>query len=1249
MGNSDGARVAPAWHRALNEARLFMLPSKLALATLVLASAICLVPGEARADTKSDLAKTNAKVLMLKDAGGDGVHTESTVFADGVRWEAGRFFDWNSYSSAPRQSTWLGDAHALSGGAYSGNAGAKEQETSDERDKDQCGDEAGPSTAGNPVVLATGNKVEHELDFAAEGEMGLYLARTYNHYWSATGLFGRHWISNLDYTLAPSGNGNFLWAQRPDGRRIKFVRTAQGDRWLEDKAEAVAYITRESNGHYVLRNDANGTERYSPEGYIVRLTNEQGISWSFTYENKYLKEVIHTSGRSMRFAWEGGRLVSVTDPAGAIYRYGYDANAFGSGAGKHRLASATLPGAPATTIQYHYEDSRLPGALTGKSFNGVRYSTFAYDTSGRAVSSEHAGGIQRHTFSYDVDTSEQVVPPPAPPPPGGLPNPSDPALPWCEYQPGVGEVCYVPRSLPGPGVGVMSAGGKSRPTRLRVTETNPLGRSTVHLYEDGKKVSVTGEVSPNCPASYRELSYDSNGYIDIASDFTNKLTDYDYNARGQLQRKVEAVGTPYALTTTYRWDEARNRMLGETLVGEREVSYEYTADGRIAAVALKNLSQAGVAGQVRRTTYAYTKHGNGMLATMTVRGPSGNVEDRVTSTYSAAGDLLSVENGLGHRMVYSGHNARGQPGRVVGPNGDATEYAYDERGRIVEVRAIVGGAAQRTRYAYDGAGRVASVTDPDGVTQTYVYDAAGRLLREYQPDPAGGWAQKRYTYNTASLPTSMEVERTSAVVPPAAAPSLTVPALGAQGAYTLNWSAVSGAEYYRLEESLAGAAWTIAYSGSARSRAMEGKPAGQHRYRISGCNVAGCGPLSAIAAVTVVYRPTAAPVVNAPAQNTTGSYTVSWGAVAQANLYRLEESTDGGAWALLQETAATSRALQGKAAGTYRYRVAACNEAGCGSVSAIATVTRVVPPTAAPVLSMPAINSTGAYAVSWAPVATATRYELQERAGNNGAWNQVHNGAAVQVSLTGRRTDLVYGYRVRACNAAGCGAYSATKTVPPPRPGTPIVSAPAQNTTGSYTVNWGALAHASRYRLEESVNGGAWVLLQESAAVSRAVQGKPGGTYRYRVAACNEGGCGALSAVVAIARIVAPTGAPVVTAPGTNPTGSYTVSWTSVPGATQYHLKEFVQSSGSTIVYDGPATQVSLSGRSTHLIRSYEARACNAAGCGPYSPAVMVNPPVPPEPTCPPRGTCVPRSVEPPIDVELQARGRQPAREDEHD
>lgn len=95
-----------------------------------------------------------------------------------------------------------------SGGARFGGSGERgigeprkendgQQEAQDDKDsKEDC------PKSGNPIVIASGNKIEPELDFAAAGEMGLHLKRTWNQHWDGIGLFGYHWLSTFDVKLS---------------------------------------------------------------------------------------------------------------------------------------------------------------------------------------------------------------------------------------------------------------------------------------------------------------------------------------------------------------------------------------------------------------------------------------------------------------------------------------------------------------------------------------------------------------------------------------------------------------------------------------------------------------------------------------------------------------------------------------------------------------------------------------------------------------------------------------------------------------------------------------------------------------------------------------------------------------------------------------------------------------------------------------------------------------------------------------
>src|SRR5690606_5965981 len=156
---------------------------------------------------------------------------------------------------------------------------------------------------GNPILPSNGNKIEPEADFFSSGEMGLYLGRTYNHYWQGAGLFGKHWISNFDYFLTfgntslnscfprpgggscSIGSNTVIYAWRPDGRTIKYKKGSDGV-FYEDKANPVSRIVVNSST-FVVHGENDQVETYNSAGRILSVANEHGISWSWTYSGTY--------------------------------------------------------------------------------------------------------------------------------------------------------------------------------------------------------------------------------------------------------------------------------------------------------------------------------------------------------------------------------------------------------------------------------------------------------------------------------------------------------------------------------------------------------------------------------------------------------------------------------------------------------------------------------------------------------------------------------------------------------------------------------------------------------------------------------------------------------------------------------------------------------------------------------------------------------------------------------------------------
>lgn len=298
----------------------------------------------------------------------------------------------------------------------------------------------------------------------------------------------------------------------------------------------------------------------------------------------------------------------------------------------------------------------------------------------------------------------------------------------------------------------------TRPVDIDVTVINPLGRSTTYTFKDGKMVSTNGDPSPNCPASYKEQSYDANGYPDLVHDFQDNLTNFDYSAQGYLLKRVEAVGSSAERTTLQEWDTARNRLLKTTVVGDLEVAYTYDDRGNVASVTERNLTARGVLSQTRVTRTTYTYHANGLKASVKVDGPL--AQDDVTSVFNSQGDLTSVTNALGHTISYSNYNGLGLPGRIVNANGGVRELTYDGRGRVVSDRTSSGTGWATTAIGYTAAGDIASLTQPDGVTVRYGYDAGRRLTQEVRSMGDGKWAWTRHSYNNASNRTRTEVSQT---------------------------------------------------------------------------------------------------------------------------------------------------------------------------------------------------------------------------------------------------------------------------------------------------------------------------------------------------------------------------------------------------------------------------------------------------------------------------------------------------------
>ncbi len=726
----------------------------------------------------------------------------------------------------------------------------------------------------------------------------------------------------------------------------------------------------------------------------------------------------------------------------------------------------------------------------------------------------------------------------------------------------------------------------------------------INTFSYNKRGLLTGETSSDSELAVQSLGYgyDALGALAGITYPSGRYVDYSPNALGQPTR---AGG--YATAVTYYPNGGmRQFTYGNGLVhtmsqnarqlpshvtdggGALDGTYSYDANGNVISIVdnldatkTRLMAYDGLDRLVEASSpafggdgvfrYTYDAVDNIRSATLTgvkdhqywydVKNRLVNVQNSggattIGLTYDPQGNLLS-RNGVGYRFDF-GNRLRSVSG--------AEGYRYDAQGRRILSKALDGRGAVRSLYGNDG------------------------VLR--RQDNAREGTVTEYIHLNGSV-----VAEATVVVTPAI-PSVTAMVVG-DTSISVEWSAVAGASIYELRQQVEAGQWTTVFSGASTNWSVSSAPTGTFGYSARACRMDTCSEWSATSSVVVQRPPAGAASLSAPQFAYEGVYTVSWSEVPGAVSYQLQESSDGSTWVTVQDDARRSSEFTSKPAGTYYYRVVACNSKGCGPQSVPASTTVINRPTTAPSISAPAESLDGSYVVSVGTAYAATGYALEESVDGN-AWSQVSTSGTTQFSskYTGN-----YSYRVRGRNDAGWGPYSAVVTVMVIRaPAVPELWAPATSNTGSVTVQWSAVAMAVTYLLDESAAGGTFTAVQNDGSTYSTRSGLGFATYAYRVRACNRAGCSGFSNVATVTSTPPPATPQILKSLQTRwrigGLGKLRceMSWTAPVGAVSYQL----QVPGGSLQYDGPATSVSAT-TGSFCAPDHVIRACNSSGCSPWS------------------------------------------------
>ncbi|MCR6480208.1 RHS domain-containing protein [Variovorax sp. ZS18.2.2] len=475
------------------------------------------------------------------------------------------------------------------------------------------------------------------------------------------------------------------------GGSVSFVgltSVASGWRWSDRAGDWAEYDDDGRISRYGDKNNNTVWLQRNAAGQIVRIVDggAGGVSTSgnviitLHYDAKgYLEKVkdwppagsnsLDVPQRTVTYIYDTqGRMTGVTDVRGNTTAYAYD--------GKQRLTKTTDPRGGETKLTYDTEGTSVKSVTAAD--GGVTDYSSSWDSTKKLFYSKVQGPATtagRRVEDYSHDRAGDLV----------------------KYEVN----------------GRMETEIKRDPSARTETQTNARGFATTYTrnefeqitqiqYPDGAKVST---------------AYDAKSFNPVEeTDELGVKTRYEYDPKGNLTKKIEAVGLAEQRATEYERDGA-GRPSSITVKGRLEANGSLTPDATWQLVydAAGQISQT-IDPEGGRRSYVYNRLGK--LAKYT--DPLGNASSYETD---AKGNLIKVTNALGHVRSFD-YDKNNNPISSTDAKGKAIQAAYDAMNRRIQTTNEVGGQQKRT---YDKQGLQVGQTDEDGRATVIGYDTFRRI------------------------------------------------------------------------------------------------------------------------------------------------------------------------------------------------------------------------------------------------------------------------------------------------------------------------------------------------------------------------------------------------------------------------------------------------------------------------------------------------------------------------------------------
>ncbi len=367
--------------------------------------------------------------------------------------------------------------------------------------------------------------------------------------------------------------------------------------------------------------------------------------------------------------------------------------------------------------------------------------THAYNSQGRATTSEKHGGVEKYTLDYT--------------------NASASTNPHTIVTDALGRVTkyYFDKSK-GRNVvtkmeGACNCGGSGSEIttyqyddKLNLTKkVDALNQQTLYNYDsNGNRTSMTDVLGTETYTynSFGEIltrtdrmggvttnTYDANGNLLTTKDALNKTTTLTYSALGQLATVKDALNQ----TTTLVYD-TQGRLTQVKDANNKTTNYGYDARARLTsltnALGETTAFEYDLNNRLKKVTHADTTF---MSYTCDLAGRRTAMTDERGNTtnygYDAAYRLTSVTDALNHTLVY-GYDLMSNLTSQTDALSQTTNYEYDDFNRLKKViypPATSGATRLEERLEYNTIGNVKKRIDTANRETLYDYDTAHRLIK----------------------------------------------------------------------------------------------------------------------------------------------------------------------------------------------------------------------------------------------------------------------------------------------------------------------------------------------------------------------------------------------------------------------------------------------------------------------------------------------------------------------------------------